>query len=154
MRRGTRGRSFATSSRQGSLLVEKLVSLLVWDMATGLENLRIYQIAAELDIAVHALSKQFPPDERFRSVDQLNRSSSSVTNNIAEAYHKRSLKEKVRILNDIVKGEAQETKTNLEMCFRKGFHSDEHISERYLDLLKLVSGYIRFLRAQTSKLQN
>ena len=62
-------------------------------MATGLQNLKIYQIACELGIKVYSLTKTFPDDEKFRSVDQLRRSSSSVTNNIAEAYNKSSLKE-------------------------------------------------------------
>lgn len=123
-------------------------------MATGLENLKIYRLAADLEVSVHELLKKFPSDERFRSVDQMSRSSSSVTNNISEAYHKRSLKEKIRILNDIVKGEAEETKRNLDVCLRKGFHSDEVLTNRYTDLLKMVSGYIRFLRTQTNKLPN
>jgi four helix bundle protein len=121
-------------------------------MATGLENLKVYQLATDLEVAVHELLKSFPSDERFRSVDQLSRSSSSVANNIAEAYHKRSLKEKVRILNDIAKGEAEETKRNLDVCFRKGFHTNTELSPKYTDLLKMVSGYIRFLKTQTDKL--
>ncbi|MBI5817186.1 MAG: four helix bundle protein [Candidatus Yonathbacteria bacterium] len=115
-------------------------------MATGLENLNIYKLAAELEVKVFHLTKKFPNDEKYRSVDQLRRSSASVTNNIAESYHKRSLKEKTRILNDIVKGEAEETRKNLEMCFKKGFHDDHEISQEYLSLLKMVSGYIRFLK--------
>lgn len=123
-------------------------------MPTGLENLKVYQLAADLEVAVHELLKKFPNDERFRSVDQLSRSSSSVSNNIAEAYHKRSLKDKIRILNDIAKGEAEETKRNLDVCFRKGFHTNVDLSNKYTDLLKMISGYIRFLRVQASKLQN
>ena len=115
-------------------------------MSTGLENLKIYKLASELELAVFNLTKKFPRDEKYRSVDQLSRSSSSVSNNIAESYHKRSLKEKVRILNDIVKGEAEETRKNLEMCFKKGFHYDSDISNKYLDLLKMISGYIRFIK--------
>src|SRR3989338_6893874 len=123
-------------------------------MSTGLENLNIYKLAAELEVEVFHLTKKFPQDEIYRSVDQLRRSSASVSNNIAESYHKRSLKEKIRILNDIVKGEAEETKRNLDVCSRKGFHSNTEISAKYTDLLKMVSGYIRFLRAQTNKPQN
>ena len=115
-------------------------------MSTGLENLKVYTLASELDLKVHNLTKIFPVDEKYRSVDQLRRSSSSVTNNIAEAYNKRSIKEKIRILSDIVKGEAEETKRNLEMCLKKSFHSDSVIVEKYTELLKMVSGYIRFLQ--------
>jgi four helix bundle protein len=120
-------------------------------MATGLENLKIYQMVTALELEVHALTKTFPADEKYRSVDQLRRSSSSVTNNIAESYEKRSLRDKVHILSNIVKGEAQETKNGLAMTLQKGFHNDESIIERYTELLKAVSGYIRFLKTNSKQ---
>lgn len=126
-------------------------------MATGLENLKVYQMAKELELKVFKILKNFPLDERFRSVDQLSRSSSSVTNNIAEAYNKKSIKEKIRILNDIVKGEANETRSNLQLCLEKGFHDEKSLINSYTELLMTISGYIRFLRnseLQTSKLTN
>lgn len=64
-------------------------------MATGLENLKIYKLAADAEIEVFEITKRFPVDERFRSIDQLRRSSSSVVNNIAEAYNKKNFKRKV-----------------------------------------------------------
>jgi len=115
-------------------------------MATGLENLKIYKLACDLELEVFHLTKLFPNDEKYRSVDQLRRSSSSVSNNIAESYNKRSTKEKVRILHDIVKGEAEETKRNLEMCRKKEFHNNADIVDKYTDLLKMVSGYVAFIR--------
>jgi len=115
-------------------------------MATGLKNLKIYQMAREFELKVYELTKSFPKDEIYRSVDQLRRSSSSVTNNIAEAYNRQSAKDKIRILNDLVKGEAEETRSNLEICLKKGFHSDKEIIEKYTELLKATSGYIRFIR--------
>lgn len=119
-------------------------------MATGLENLKIYTTSKELEIRVFNLTKLFPKDEKYRSIDQLRRSSSSVTNNIAEAYNKRSLKEKVRILNDIAKSEAEETKSNLAVCFEKGFHRDADAVNKYTELMKAISGYIRFLKIKLS----
>lgn len=115
-------------------------------MATGLENLDIYKKAADLEIKVYFLTKSFPHDEKYRSVDQLRRSSSSVSNNIAESYHRRSLKEKLRILVDIAKAEAEETKRNLQVCMRKGFHNDTNLIQEYTTLMKMIGGYIKFLR--------
>lgn len=122
-------------------------------MATGLDNLKIYKMAEDLEVRVHRLTNGFPKDERFRSIDQLKRSSSSVTNNIAEGYNKQSLKEKIHIFNDIVKGEAEETKRNLAVCIRKEFHKDSKIVEDYTELIKAISGYTRFLRDQNLKLK-
>jgi len=55
------------------------------------------------------------------------------------------------MLHDYVKGEAEETKRNLEMCVRKGFHDDTKVIEDYTELLKMVSGYIRFLEGKTKQ---
>ena len=120
-------------------------------MATGLENLKIYQMAEELELEVFHLTNIFPKDKKYRSVDQLRRSSSSATNNIAGAYNKRSLKEKVRILHDIVKSEAEETKRNLAICLKKEFHNNREIVDKYTELIKAVGGYIRFLRNTSVK---
>ena len=80
-------------------------------MATGLDNLWVYKLAEELELEVHELTKKFPRDELYRSIDQIRRSSSAATNNIAESYHKTTPKEKIRFI-DIAKGEAEETKRN------------------------------------------
>lgn len=118
-------------------------------MATGLENLKIYKMARELELEVYKITKVFPNDEKFRSVDQLRRSSSGVTNGIAEAYNKQSVKNKVYVLRDIAIGEAEETKSNLLVCADKNFANKEqleNLAERYRELMKAINGYIRFLR--------
>jgi len=117
-------------------------------MATGLDNLWIYKLAEDLEIKVHEVTKKFPKDEIFRSVDQLRRSSASVANNIAESYHKKSIKEKEKFLT-ISKGEAEETKRNILKSARKKFISDDianEIADQYTTLLKGTNAYIRFLK--------
>jgi len=118
-------------------------------MATGLENLKVYQMAQELEIRVHEITKEFPKDERYRSVDQLRRSASSVTNNIAEAYYKQSMKERIHILKDIAICEAEETRSNLQMCSVKRFAEQKvliQIMNDYTGFMKATHGYIRFLK--------
>lgn len=128
-------------------------------MATGLENLWIYKLAEDLEIKVHEITKKFPKDEIYRSIDQLRRSSASVANNIAESYHKTSIKEKERFLT-ISKGEAEETKRNILKSARKKFIADDvanAIGEQYTTLLKGTNAYIRFLKlndAQNNKPKN
>jgi four helix bundle protein len=124
-------------------------------MATGLENLKVYKMAEELEILVHKITKEFPKDEKYRSVDQLRRSSASVSNNIAEGYNRYSFAEKIRYLI-IAKGEAEETKMNILKCGKKEIiemQIAENIGERYTELLKAISGYIRFIKKQ-SELRN
>jgi len=117
----------------------------------SLDNLKAYQLAEELELAVHIITKQFPSDEKYRSVDQLRRSSSSVSNNIAEAYAKFHYKEKIRGFY-IAKGEAEETKRNIIRCGKKDFFDKAiaiDIEKKYTLLLCLISGYISFLRSKS-----
>lgn len=119
-------------------------------MATGLENLKIYVLSEELELEVFEVTKYFPKDEKYRSVDQLRRSSSSTTNNISEGYNRYSYKEKIKYLR-ISKGEAEETKRNMIKSGKKGFvtiEKAESIASRYTELLMGISGYIRFLEKQ------
>ena len=117
-------------------------------MATGLENLWIYTLAEDLEIKVHEKTKSFPKDEIYRSVDQLRRSSSSASDNIAEGYHKSTVKEKERYLT-IAKGEAEETKRGMIKSTRKkflSFESANKIAKEYTTLIKGINGYIKFLK--------
>jgi|SRR3989338_4608415 len=122
-------------------------------MATGLENLKIYKMAEDLEIDVHKITKDFPSDEKFRSVDQLRRSSASVTNNIAEGYNRYSYQEKIHYLI-VAKSEAEETKRNILKSAKKEFLDEdlaEKIAQRYTELIKGISGYVRFLKEQKDK---
>lgn len=119
-------------------------------MATGLENLKIYQMAEAFEIAVHNLTKKFPSDEKYRSVDQIRRSSAAVANNISEGYARHTFKEKVRYLF-IAKGEAEETKRNIIRSAKKDFLDERvatDVADKYTELLKAISGYIKFVQSQ------
>lgn len=126
-------------------------------MATGLENLKVYQMAEELELLVFELLKTFPKDEKYRTIDQIKRSSSSVTNNIAEGYNRYSFQEKIRSLV-IAKGEAEETKMNILKSAKKEFLPQDiasEVADKYTELLKAISGYIRFIRnSKGEKLSN
>ena len=125
-------------------------------MATGLDNLRIYQLAEDLEIRVYEVTKSYPKDEFYRSVDQLRRSSSSVSDNIAEHYHKTTTKEKLRFLG-ISKGELEETKRGILKSARKNFLTSslaQEIAEEYTDLLKGIYSYERFLKLNDTKNHN
>jgi len=94
--------------------------------------------------------KNFLEIEFYRSVDQLRRSSSSVSNNIAESYNKRSVKEKCHILRDMVIAGAEETESNISRCGDKDFLPvvvAQEIADGYVNLKKAVFGYIRFLNS-------
>lgn len=118
-------------------------------MEGGLEKLKIYNLAVRLEVFVYrVLNEKFPKDEKYRSIDQLKRSSSSVVNNIAEIYGKYSFGAKINCLF-IARGEMMETKSGLERSFLKGFISKElssFIVGKYIELIKQTNCYINFLR--------
>ena len=57
------------------------------------KDLIVWQKAMDLAVEVYALTKRFPPDERFRIVDQLTRAAASVPANIAEGHGRDSKKD-------------------------------------------------------------
>ena len=58
-------------------------------MATGVENLLVYQKSFELALRIFEESKSFPKEEKYSLTDQMRRSSMAVCANLAEAYRKR-----------------------------------------------------------------
>ncbi len=122
-------------------------------MSTGLDNLKIYQMAEALEVEVYKLLKSFPKEETYGSVDQIKRSSAAVSNNIAEGYARHSYLEKVRYMY-IAKGEAEETKRNIIRSGKKELLAENvanDLADKYTGLLKAISGYIGFLKDKSSK---
>jgi four helix bundle protein len=118
-------------------------------MQGGLETLKVYKLAMRLEIFVHrVLDEKFPADEKYRSINQLKRSSSSVADNIAESYGKFSYGAKINSLF-IARGEVEETKSGILRAYKKKFISQElsdFIINKYTDLQKQLNGYIRYLK--------
>ncbi len=115
---------------------------------TGLDNLEIYKLAEKLEVFIYKLTKNFPADEKYRSVNQLRRSSSSVSDNIAEGYGRYSFQDKINKFY-IARGEAEETRNGIKKSQKKGFISIKNtdlIDKKYTQLLKQINAYINFLR--------
>jgi four helix bundle protein len=127
------------------------------DMATGLENLRIYQQAVRLEKFVHrVVNEKFPLEEKYRSCDQLKRSSSSVADNIAESYGRYHFKDKMKHVY-IARGEAEETKSGFHRAYLKHFISQQmssFVCNKYSELLRGINRYIAFLGNNQRKQKN
>ena len=52
-------------------------------------ELKVYQVSFEAGMKIFRLSKSFPKEETYSLIDQIRRSSRSVSGNIAEAFRKR-----------------------------------------------------------------
>lgn len=122
-------------------------------MARGLDDLKIYQMAEKLELQIYEETKNFPLDEKYRSIDQLRRASASVSDNIAEGYGRFSFGDKINRFY-IARGEVEETKRGIEMAYKKGFVREElanQLLEDYTELIKGINGYIKFLYRQKNE---
>ena len=103
------------------------------------KELNVWQESMDLAMAVFALSKEFPAEERYSLTDQLRRASRSVPANISEAWRKRRYPAAfLSKLND-AEGEAAETQTHLEIARRCGYVVDsttQSLDDRYEVLLR------------------
>lgn len=114
----------------------------------GLDGLKIYKLAERLEIFIYKVTEKFPKDERFRSVDQLRRSSSAVSDNISESYNRYSYGDKINRMY-IARGEAGETKAGISKAFKKGFVSEKiynFADGKYIELMKGINGYVFYLK--------
>jgi len=117
-------------------------------MEKGIQKFKIYKLAERLEIFIYKVTEKFSQDEKYRSVNQLRRSSSSTTDNISEAYHRYHYGDKINRMG-IARGEAGETRDGVIRAYKKGFISkevSEFTYEKYTELIKGINGYIRYLR--------
>jgi len=111
-------------------------------------DLRIWQEAHKLMLEIHALAKCLPRDERFRKRDQIERSSSSVPDNIAEAYSAYYYNEKTKGML-IARREAGETQNHLEALVDKKYltrNKADELSGRYERVIAGINGYVKYVR--------
>ena len=111
----------------------------------GFETLLVWQRAHELVRAVYRLSSTFPKFELYALGDQMRRSSVSIAANIAEAYSRRSPKDKLRFLN-MSRGSLEETRYFLRLCRDLGYgdgRDENALLEESSKLLRLYEESIR-----------
>ena len=94
---------------------------------------------------IFALSKEFPPDERFTLTDQIRRSCRSICANLAEAWRKRRYKAAfISKLND-AETEASETQVHLEISFHHQYIDRETFEELDDACDKIISQIIKMI---------
>lgn len=91
------------------------------------KDLIVYQKAYALAMEIFAVSKHFPPEEKYSLTDQIRRSSRSVCTNLREAWAKRRYEAHfVSKLTD-ADGENGETETWLDFAHDCGYlQKDDH----------------------------
>ena len=102
------------------------------------ENLEIWKLACEYVDEIHELIKSFPSDEKFSLIGQLNRSTSSIPDNIAEGSGATSVKDFSNYLQTSVKS-IYESVSQLYRAWRRGYITNEQRAYFYEKAKTLVA---------------
>jgi four helix bundle protein len=114
------------------------------------EDLKVYQKLCQLHIEVCALTKSWPPEEKYELGGQVRRSSNSSPANLAEKHSDRHVRNKIEGVNRS-RGEALETVHHLFVAKLKGYIDDreyEGYRGRYLECVRMLNGLERTLDQQ------
>lgn len=114
------------------------------------KKLIIWQEAMELVDENYVLTATFPDYEKFGLRTQMNRCSVSIASNISEGSSKRTNKHFTKFLGDSL-GSAYEWETQLLVCYRQKFISEENflvLEEKIQALQSKISNFIDKLESE------
>lgn len=115
---------------------------------TGFEDLEIWQDARELCKMIRKLSMREPFNHDFRFRDQINSSSGSIMDNIAEGFERGGKKEFIQFLS-ISKGSCGETRSQAYRAFDASFINQEDLNDLLDRTKKLgikIGNFINYLK--------
>lgn len=116
------------------------------------QNLRIWQKSVDLTVEIYELTKNFPNNERYGIVSQMQRASVSVPSNIAEGAIRQHKKEFINFLY-IGLGSLSELNTQVIITQKIGYINDfqcEKLKEEIDEIGKQISGLINKLKIKMS----
>jgi four helix bundle protein len=108
------------------------------------EKLWVWRRSHKLMIEIFGICKRLPRDERFRLIDQIQRSSKSVPDNIAEGCSSYYFNSKIKSYFDSRK-EAGETQNHLREMESKAYISPDRsqkMIEEYEEVIRGINGLI------------
>jgi four helix bundle protein len=100
------------------------------------KELKIWQDAIDIAVDTYKLTKTLPSDEKFGLVSQMNRSSVSISSNIAEGAGRNNKKEFRQFLG-IAQGSACELESLLIVSQRLEFIPEKALAKKSQELLRL-----------------
>ena len=116
----------------------------------GFEKFRLWKKAYELMLKVHKICDELPRKEKYRIADQAERSSSSVVDNLAEAYCAYYFNNKIKLCYT-ARREAGETQNHLIKMTGKNYISEETkdaLVHEYEGLIRGINAFINSLKQQ------
>ncbi len=115
------------------------------------EGLEVYKAARVLVRDIYRLQQKFPKCEVYALGDQIRRSASSVTSNIAEGSGRNSFKEKVHFI-EIAYGSLMESFSQLQIAQDLDYLTDKDIDEirpSFISVAKMLSGLKSYFENQS-----
>ncbi len=106
------------------------------------EGLEVYKSAKMQVKDIYSLQHTFPKYETYALGDQVRRSASSVTSNIAEGSRRSSFKEKAHFI-EIAYGSLMEAFSQLQIAQELGYLTQVQIDEirpQFVEVAKMLSG--------------
>jgi len=91
------------------------------------ETLEVWKEGRELRKEISTLVKSFPPEEKYKLVDQMIRASRSVTNNISEGYGRFHYQENIQFCRES-RGSLYELIDHFTIASDEGYITEESCS--------------------------
>ena len=123
-------------------------------MAQSFEKLDIWQKGHKLMLKIYEITEDFPKSELYNLVVQLRRAALSVPANIAEAQGRFHDAETIHFMFN-ARGSCEEVRSHLVAAkdlpqVKLSSQLFEELNSGYINLIKGINGYIRFLKSKIS----
>ena len=119
----------------------------------GFEGLVVWQECRLFRNEIANMVKSFPLDEKYKLVDQILRSSRSITANIAEGHGRYHYQENIQFCR-VSRGSLSESFDHLICANDCNYISQEVLNNfrlKYNHCLKLINGYILYLQKRKNE---
>jgi four helix bundle protein len=117
------------------------------------EDLDVWQKARQLCLEIHAICIVEPLSRDFGLRDQMNRSSGSIMDNIAEGFEREGKHELIQFLS-YAKSSAAELRSQLHRARDRSYLSDEEFQKLYdltFQIGKMLGGFMKYIKGTDIK---
>lgn len=118
------------------------------------EDLEVWQKAREFSLAIHKATSEGALAKDYSLKDQINRSSGSIMDNIAEGFERGGKKKEFIQFLFVAKGSCGETRSQLYRALDKKYITQqefEKLKNVALNISKQLAGFISYLKSSEIK---